>query len=362
MYNRISALDDMMKKVHDDPSGSRQEILELLSLKNGADIERLYLFADKVRNKFMGDGVFLRGLVEFSNRCQNSCFYCGLNRQNTVIERYAMTADEVLAAVSGVNSMGIKTVVLQSGEDEGLDPVWLAGLIKEIKKRFDMAVTISVGEKSRDDYKLWREAGADRYLLKVETTDSDIYSGSHSGRKLASRLKCLEDLIDLGYQTGSGMLIGLRGQTPGSIAEDILFLERMKFDMIGIGPFIPHGDSVFAGDPYGDVGLTLKALAVTRIVTKDAHMPATTAIGSSGGDHRVEALKAGANVLMPNFTPVRYKKLYEIYPGKACVSEEAKSCVSCMDRKARSADRFVDYSAGHSFKKNRIFNKEEVII
>ncbi len=357
MSEAVAVLDDIMKKVYEFPGESREEIEQLLLLEDNARIERLFSFADKVRRKFMGDGVLLRGIVEFSNRCSNTCFYCGLNERNSGIERYVMSIDAILGAVGVLSSVKIKTVVLQSGEDECLDPLWLARLIGEIKKNHGLAVTLSVGEKSRDEYKLWREAGADRYLLKIETTDPQVYSAAHDGRRLAARLKCLDDLIDLGYQTGSGMLIGLRGQTVGSIARDILYLKEKEFDMIGIGPFVPHSGTVFANDPAGDVRLTLKALAITRLVTKNAHIPATAAMGSIGGhDYRVDGLKAGANVLMPNFTPMKYRKLYEIYPGRICINEAHGACVSCMGAKAASAGRFIDYSAGHSLKKHRALN------
>ncbi|MFA6610020.1 MAG: [FeFe] hydrogenase H-cluster radical SAM maturase HydE [Candidatus Omnitrophota bacterium] len=361
MFNNVMTLEEIIEKVYQDPENSYSEIAELLMLQDRSEIERLFSFADSVRQEFMGSGVLLRGIVEFSNRCSNSCFYCGLNKDNKNIARYSMSADEVLDAVGEMHSMKIRTVVLQSGEDRELDPIWLAGLIKDIKKRFGLAVTVSVGEKSHEEYKLWREAGADRYLLKVETTDPKVYSDSHAMRKLGSRMKCLDDLSGLGYQTGSGLLIGLRGQAIESIVKDILYLKEKDFDMIGIGPFISHGDTPFALDRAGDVELTLKTLAVTRIVTRNAHMPATTAIGSSGGDHRVKALKAGANVLMPNFTPSRYKRLYSIYPGKACITERTDNCISCMRGKAGSIGRFVDYSVGHSIKKNRIFNMEGAI-
>lgn len=356
MSNALAVLDEMMNKVYDSPLESSKEIKQLLLLEDENEIEHLFLFADKVRQKFMGDGILLRGIVEFSNMCSNSCFYCGLNR-HADIERYTMNADEIILAAGKLSGINIKTVVLQSGEHESLDPLWLAGLIKKIKNNFGLAVTLSVGEKSCDEYKLWREAGADRYLLKIETTDPEVYSEAHDGRHLATRLKCSDELINLGYQAGSGLLIGLRGQTIDSIMQDILYMKEKEFDMIGISPFIPHADTVFAADLSGSISLALKTIAVTRIVTKNAHMPATTALGSIGNrDYRTEGLKAGANVLMPNFTPDRYKKLYKIYPGKICLDESSGRCVSCMSKKAMSVGRFVDYSAGHSIKKRFLFS------
>jgi biotin synthase len=214
-----------------------------------------------------------------------------------------------------------------------------------------MAVTLSVGERARQDYKLWSQKGADRYLLKIETTDKVLYESLHPGMSFDNRINCLRDLKDLGYQTGSGIIIGLKGQTFVSIARDILFFKDWDLDMIGIGPFIPHQATELGGELPGSAELTIKTVALTRIVTKNALLPATTALGSLGKDFRVDALKAGANVLMPNFTPLRYRKLYEIYPGKKCIDEPVGACPSCMETLARSIGRRIDYSKGDSFKK-----------
>lgn len=354
MSDAAAAVDAMVGRVCESPRESIGEIERLLLLEDDAARERLFAVAGRIRRRHLGDGVLLRGIVEFSNRCSNSCHYCGLAARNAGIGRYTMGIDEVLGAVGVLSSRKIRTVVLQSGEDDGLDPLWLARLVGEIKGKFGLAVTLSVGEKSRDDYKLWREAGADRYLLKIETTDPQIYRAAHDGRSLATRLRCLDDLVDLGYQTGSGLLIGMRGQTIRSIAGDIVYLWEKGFDMIGIGPFIPHEGTVFASDPAGDVGLALRAMAITRLVARDAHMPATEALGSAPGrDYRADGLKAGANVLMPNFTPAAYRRLYEIYPGRRCVADTPGACVSCLGAPAAAAGRFIDYSVGHSLTKRR---------
>lgn len=352
----VHALARVLHKVYETPGESLAEIKELLSLEDPGDVRQLFSFANKVRAEYMGEGILLRGIVEFSNFCNNNCFYCGLNSQNRHLTRYRMTSEQIMEAVGNISAANIKTVVLQSGEDNELDPYWLAGVVRNIKRNFDIAVTLSVGEKSREEYKLWREAGADRYLLKMETADPAIYAAAHSGRNLESRLKCHQDLAELDYQVGSGLIVGLRGQTLDTLARDILFLKAMDYDMIGIGPLIPHPRTVFANNPPGSVSLMLKVLAVTRIVTRNTHLPATTALGSAGGrDHRLDGLKAGANVLMPNFTPVEYKKLYEIYPGKTCIGESSSQCVSCMGAKASSIGRYILNSAGHSLKKTHSF-------
>ena len=317
------------------------EIERLLSLEDGKPLRELYRLADKIRHQYAGDAILLRGLVEFSNYCGKNCYYCGLNAANKALERYRLTKEEILGSVAQIAAAGIKTVVLQSGEDPALKPEWLAGLVKEIKSKYKIAVTLSVGERPRSDYKLWKDAGADRYLLKIETSDKTLYNSLHCGMDFENRLRCLRDLKDLGYETGSGIMVGLPGQTLRSIAADILFFKEWDFDMIGIGPFIPHGKTSLAEAAPGDVNLVLKTLALTRIVTKRANLPATTALGSLGKDYRVEGLKAGANVLMPNFTPAPFKKLYEIYPNKRCISESTGACAPCMGSLAASIGRTI---------------------
>jgi biotin synthase len=218
-----------------------------------------------------------------------------------------------------------------------------------------MAVTLSAGERTTEDYALWRSAGADRYLLKIETTNRRLYSELHPQMSFDNRLRCSSDLTALGYQNGSGSIIGLPGQTVADIAGDIVFFAQEQFDMIGIGPFIPHSGTDLRDCPAGDINVVLKAIAAARIVTKDAHIPATTAVGSiNGGDYRKAALAAGANVLMPNFTPLPYRQLYEIYPGKRCVTETTGTCVSCVDMMARAIGRTIDRSRGDSFKRKNI--------
>ncbi len=335
---------EILERIHQEPR--EEDIVYLLSRDSEEERQELFSFADSVRKRYMGDGVLLRGIVEFSNLCENSCAYCGLNKNNRSLQRYTLSADEVIESVRHINSCGIKTVVLQSGEDSSLDPAWLEGIIRRVRGIGDIAVTLSVGERRPEDYRLWRDAGADRYLLKIETSDPDLYGRLHPGMSFRNRLRCLDDLRELGYQVGCGNIVGLKGQTAQIFARDILFFKNSGFDMIGIGPFIPHGSTGLLHEPSGDVGLTLRVLALTRIVTRTAHLPATTALGSLGGDFRARGLQAGANVLMPNFTPQPYRKLYEIYPGKRCIDEAAGACSSCMEGMAAGIGRYIDYSRG----------------
>ena len=326
-------------------------IEEVLCVTDEDELDLLFGFADDIRREYVGDAVLLRGLIEFSNVCRNTCMYCGLNRHNTQLTRYRLSQDEILAAAGNIWRAGVKTVVLQSGEEDNLDSRWLRQVIEAIKKDFDMAVTLSVGERCREDYESWKEAGADRYLLKIETSDPGLYRELHPGMSFENRIRCLEDLVELGYQTGSGNIVGLKGQTLRSLAGDIRFFKQGNFDMISVSPFIPHPQTALANEPAAGLTMTLKMTALARIVSRNAHIPATTAIGSlHGRDERPKALAVGANVLMPNFTPAPYRRHYEIYPNKRCVSEDPQTCAGCMEQMVAAIGRHVDYSRGDSLK------------
>ena len=339
-----------LQKVYNSPVPSAEDIKYLLSITDETEINTIFDFANRVRREYMGEGILLRGIVEFSNFCSKSCTYCGLSSSNSKLERYTLSKDQILVSAAQMASSGIKTIVLQSGESNeiGLKP--LIEAIKEIKSLFQIAVTLSIGEKTYEEYKALKEAGADRYLLKIETSDKILYESLHPGMSFDERVKCLKYLEDLGFQVGSGIIVGLKGQTISSIAKDLLFFKKHDFDMIGIGPFIPHFDTPLKGMPKGDTMLTLKTIALTRIITRNSHIPATTALGSLEKDFRADGLKAGANVLMPNYTPQPFKKLYDIYPGKKCISEPTGACAGCMELLARSINRTIDYSIGNSKK------------
>jgi len=329
------------------------DIEAVLRTEGPEELQALFDFAEAVRRQFVGDGVLLRGIIEFSNVCRNTCLYCGLNRGNRRLQRYRLTREQILASAETIRAAGIKTVVLQSGEEDDLDADWLREIIEQIKSSLDLAVTLCVGERSRAEYQLWRAAGADRYLLKIETSDADLYEQLHPGMSFANRRRCLQDLAELGYQTGSGDLVGLRGQTVTHLARDIQFFKEGNFDMISVGPFIPHPETLLAKEPAGDLRMTLKMTALARIVSRNAHIPATTAIGSlHGRDERPRALAAGANVLMPNFTPAPYRRHYEIYPNKRCISENTAACPACMEQMVAGIGRWVDYSRGDSRKRS----------
>ena len=344
-----SSLQLLLNRLYTADLPDKADIEYVLSLDRQEDINTLFQFADEVRRRHVGDGILLRGIVEFSNYCDNACQYCGLNRTNSGLPRYTLTGEEIMDCVRQIAACGIHTVVLQSGQRADLDAEWLAAIIRRIQAEWDTAVTLSVGEKTVQEYALWKEAGADRYLLKIETTNPILYDTLHPDTGFQNRLECSRQLKRLGYQNGSGNMVGLPGQALSDIADDILFFARERFDMIGISPFIPHPETVLGDCSVGDVNLALKAVAVTRIVTRDTHMPATTAIGSVNGlDYRPAALQAGANVLMPNFTPAPYRRLYEIYPGKRCIAEAVGTSGLCMDGLAHAIGRTIDGSRGDS--------------
>ncbi len=347
-------INKLLDKIYTSELPSLKDLEQVLFLESQVELDQLFSFADSVRKEFCGDGIFLRGIIEFSSFCDKGCFYCGLNQKNRKLNRYRMSREELIKSVEYLASCNIKTVVLQSGEDPALDVLWLKEIISQIKLKFDLAITLSVGEKSVDEYKMWRQAGADRYLLKMETFDEVLYAKMHPQMSFAHRLNCLNNLAKLGYQVGSGNIIGLPGQSLKTIAQDILFFKQGDFDMISISPFIPHQQTPFATVARGQVSLTLKTIALTRIVTKNAHIPATTALGSLDQDYRWEGLKCGANILMPNFTPQPYRELYQIYPGKKCVDEPVGACNFCMDGWVKDIHRFIDYGKGDSLKLRKV--------
>ncbi len=344
-------LQPVLERIYRADVPVRGDVEGVLRREGDRDLAELFTFADGIRREFVGDGVLLRGIIEFSNVCRNTCQYCGLNRDNGRLRRYRLGAEQILAAAENIQAAGMKTVVLQSGEDDNLDADWLAQVVAEIKSCWDTAVTLSVGERRRDEYQLWKEAGADRYLLKMETTDAGLYQRLHPGMSFDNRLRCLRDLAQLGYQAGSGNLVGLPGQTVEMLAGDILFFKKGDFDMISVGPLIPHSQTVLANVPPSDLKMTLKVMALTRIVSRNAHIPANTAIGSlHGRDERPRALAAGANVIMPNFTPEPVKSLYDIYPGKAGRDLSARQSLASVERMVVAAGRRIDYSRGDSLK------------
>lgn len=330
----------------------RAGILAWLRETDPTRLSRLYRRADAVRRDRVGDEVHLRGLVEISNHCVRRCAYCGIAAANDALPRYRMTKDEVLACAELAQRLGYGTVVLQAGEDYGLSRAWVSDVVRSIRSTSGLAVTLSLGERPDQDLAEWREAGADRYLLRFETSDPALYEAIHPSApdRKSDRLAILGRLSALGYEVGSGILVGIPGQTFESLASDILLFRDMALDMIGIGPYIPHpatplGKGLFPSAPEGeqvaaDEETTTKVIALSRLVRPDSNIPSTTALATlepSWGRER--GLLRGANVVMPNVTPPAYRALYEIYPGKACVSETAEECGSCLPNRIRMIGR-----------------------
>ena len=327
---------------------TKQDIIEIL--KDNSYNERLFSLADKVRKENVGDSVHLRGLIEFSNICKNSCKYCGLRAQNSGIDRYRILKDEIESLVNNAVDMGYKTIVLQSGEDSYYSTEKMVEIIKMVKN-FDVALTLSVGERSFADYKAFKDAGADRYLIRIETTDRQLYELMHPNMDFDNRLRCLKDLKNLGYEVGTGCLVGLANQTIESLANDVLFFKEIGADMVGIGPFISHPQTPLRNSENGDFYLALKVMALTRIMLPDINIPATTAMETLHPNGRIIALQSGANVVMPNITSQKYRAKYEIYPNKICVNDSPDKCRNCIGAKIESIGRTIAANYGFSHNK-----------
>ncbi len=330
---------------------TRENIIEIL--KDNSKNDRLFLLADKVRHDSVGDAVHLRGLIEFSNICKRQCKYCGLRSENSDIDRYRLSPSDIIKYADNAAKMGYKTIVLQSGEDEYYSSDKICEIIRGIKK-LDVALTLSIGEKSFDEYKAFKKEGADRYLIRIETTDRELYKLMHPNMDIDNRFRCLEDIKTLGYEVGTGCLVGLPNQTIESLADDILYFKNIEADMVGIGPFIPHPQTPLKDCSHGNFELSLKVMALTRLLLPDINIPATTAMETLNPNGRILALQSGANVVMPNVTAPEYRAKYEIYPNKICITENPEKCRNCIGSKIMSIGRTIssDYGKSKHFKIN----------
>jgi biotin synthase len=333
---------------------TKAEILEWLRENRPSRLQELYAHADRVRRENVGDAVHLRGLIEISNHCERQCMYCGLRRANSDIARYRMGREEILDCARQAEALGYGTVVIQAGEDDALTAEWVAGIVRWIKSETALAVTLSLGERSLDEIRLWREAGADRYLLRFETSDERLYRAIHPQRAPGSpnRIERLRQIKQLGYEAGGGVMVGIPGQSYESLAGDILTFAELDLDMIGIGPFIAHPRTPLgagtlcppidsADQVPANEEMVYKMVALARIACPTANIPSTTALATINKTHgRKQGLSVGANVVMPNVTPLEYRRLYEIYPAKACIDETAKDCQACLNGQISSLGRF----------------------
>lgn len=318
---------------------TKDEYCELLKYSTNQSVsDRLSEEAVRIRKKHYGNKVYTRGLIEFTNYCKNNCYYCGIRRGNNHATRYRLTNDEILDCCQNGYLLGFRTFVLQGGEDPWFTDDRLVEIIRNVKENYpDCAITLSVGEKSYNSYKMFREAGVDRYLLRHETADEAHYSSLHpEGMSLTARKQCLYNLKSLGYQVGAGFMVGSPGQTLDNLAEDLIFLKDLNPQMVGIGPFIPHHDTRYAEEKAGSVELTLFLLSVIRILLPKVLLPATTALGTLDPRGREKGLLVGANVVMPNLSPVKNRKQYDLYDNKICTGEEAAECRGCLMRRVES--------------------------
>lgn len=323
---------------------TKDEIIEIL--KDDTKNDWLFSLADEVRKKYVGDEIHLRALIEYTNICKNACKYCGLRCENRQLERYRLTPEEIINQAYNAVDMGFKTVVLQGGEDAFFSKDVMCEIITEIK-RADVALTLSLGERSYNDLKAFRKCGADRYLIRIETTDRKLYRKMHPYMDFDNRVRCLRDLKSLGYEVGTGCLVGLPEQTIESLADDILFFKEIGADMIGIGPLIAHPQTPLKDAKNGSLTLALKVMALTRIILKDINIPATTAMETLDPNGRILALQCGANVVMPNLSLEEHQAKYEIYPNKGINSLPLEG-ENSLEAKLLSIGRTI--STGYGFR------------
>lgn len=290
----------------------KQEIIKMLG---SSDFSAVYEHADDIRRESVGDEIRIRAIIEYSSYCKRKCKYCGLNADNRTLIRYRLSIEDIISLAAQAKAVGYKTVVLQGGEDDYFSAARMGEAVKEISKT-GMAITLSMGELDYQSLRYLRDCGANRYLLKHETSSQNIYSYLHPDSNLNSRIKCLRDIKSLGYQTGSGFMIGLPFQTLEVIAEDILLLKELECDMAGIGPFIPHPQTPLKDMPHGSIELTKRAVAITRMLLPNSNLPATTSLGVLEDGKQRSVFDCGANVIMRKVTPSKQRRLYEIYPSE----------------------------------------------
>lgn len=338
----------------------KAEILDWLREEDPARLAGLFRRADTIRRETVGDAVHLRGLIEISNDCRRNCLYCGLRAGNSTLQRYRMTAEQILECARKAVEYGYGTVVLQSGENTDIAADWVADAVSRIKRETPLAVTLSLGERTVEEFALWRKAGADRYLLRFETSSRALYERVRpvpAGMR-SDRLALLRELGRLGYEIGGGVMVGLPGQTWDILADDLLQFREMDMDMVGLGPYLSHPQTPMGRKPWrfnapegeqvpNTEEMTYKVLALTRLLVPEANIPSTTALAAiNTTDGRERGLGSGANVVMPNLTPPPYRDLYEIYPGKACASETAEVCRDCLRRRITAIGRVVGTGPG----------------
>ena len=337
----------LLNKLFTQNELTKEEIVYFLKHLTPDLKKRLFQLAVETRKKHYAESVYLRGLIEFSNYCKQDCMYCGLRRSNAQVDRYRLSEEEILECAAEGYALGYRSFVLQSGEDYRFTEEVMIRFVTGMKARFqDAAITLSMGERSEDFYRALFDAGTDRYLLRHETASRSLYDSLHPGMSYDNRMECLRILKEIGYQVGAGFMVGLPGQTFEHLAEDLVFLKEFHPAMIGIGPFIPHSETPLKEAAGGTVEDTLVMVAMTRLLVPDALMPATTALGTLDPLGREKALSAGANVMMPNLSPLKVREKYALYESKICTGDESSHCRSCIEMRIAASGYKIELSRG----------------
>lgn len=330
-------MQNIIDKLDHENNLSKEELITLLSGFTQEDSKYLFEKSRAAADRVYGNKIYVRGLIEFSNYCKNNCYYCGIRRDNLHADRYRLSKDEILSCCANGYELGFRTFVLQSGEDPWYTDEKLVDIISAIREKYeDCAITLSIGEKSYEQYAMYKKAGADRYLLRHETANEEHYAKLHPKElSCKNRKRCLTYLKELGYQVGAGFMVGSPYQSIENIAEDLLFLKELQPEMVGLGPFIPHKETPFAQFASGRLELTLFLIGIVRLLLPNALIPATTALGTIHPQGRELGVLAGANVVMPNLSPVAVRKKYMLYDNKICTGEEAAECRFCLQNRMK---------------------------
>jgi len=346
---------ELIDKLYKENDLDENELLYLLDYIKKADQDYLMAKAREMAFQHYGGYIYARGLIEFTNYCCRDCSYCGIRASNKKADRYRLSLEQILSACTEGDRLGYRTFVLQGGEDIHYTDEKIVEIIKNIKYRFpSCAVTLSIGEKSYESYQKYYNAGADRYLLRHETASKLLYEKLHPGMSFENRRQCLINLKRIGYQVGAGFMVGLPGQTHQDYVKDLRFLKSIRPHMVGIGPFIPHQDTPLAAENGGTVEMTITLLAIIRLMLPEVLLPATTALGTIDPSGREKGLKAGANVVMPNLSPVNVREKYSLYNGKICTGDEAAECRRCIEDRVTGAGFTLDMSRGDHKRWERI--------
>ncbi len=341
-------LHELIDRLHKEHTLTKEEFITLIKERNEESASYLASLAREEAVNIYGNGVFPRGLVEFTNYCKNNCYYCGIQGNNPNANRYRLSKEEILSACENGYQLGYRSFVLQGGEDPHYTDEVMVPIVAEIRKRYpDCAITLSLGERSKESYQKLYDAGADRYLLRHEAADPELYQKLHpESLSLENRIQCLWDLKEIGYAVGTGFMVGAPYQTVENLADDLLFIKELDPQMVGIGPFVPHHDTRFKEFPSGSVELTTYLVSILRLMNPHLLLPSTTALGTIDPRGREKGILAGANVVMPNLSPVAVRKDYSLYDNKICTGEEAAECAGCLGRRLASIDYQLVFSRG----------------